>query len=68
MITVEVDEKRQKVSTPLGTGFIVYELPSGRVLVEFDHGDGHVFFREEVQVIPQRTKPCRQREFQRIAS
>lgn len=36
--------------TPLGRGKVVYEFPSGRVAVELENGDGHIFFREQVFV------------------
>lgn len=36
------------VFTPLGMGRIVFRLPDGSVLVEFDGGWGHLFRLEEV--------------------
>lgn len=42
--------------TPLGKGKVVYEFPSGRVAVELENGDGHIFFREQV-AIPQPSLP-----------
>lgn len=43
---------REIVVTPLGKGVLVYQLPEGRVLVEFPWGGGELFFREEIQVCP----------------
>lgn len=40
--------KGSKVFTPLGAGRVVYELPDGTLVVQFDHGSGHIFRPEEL--------------------
>ncbi len=37
-----------EVFTPLGRGKVVYLLPDSTVVVEFPHGGGQIFFREEL--------------------
>ena len=39
---------RKDVFTPLGRGRIVYELPDGTLVVEFEHGSGHIFRVDEL--------------------
>lgn len=43
-----ITERDDRVFTPLGRGRIVYTLPDGTVVVEFDHGSGHIFHPSEV--------------------
>lgn len=45
-----VCEPKKSVFTPLGRGSVVYVLPDGGLVVEFEHGSGHIFRPEELGV------------------
>jgi hypothetical protein len=38
----------REVYTYLGKGRIVYQLPNGTLVVEFEHGGGHIFMPSEL--------------------
>lgn len=38
----------REVYTPLGRGKVVYVLPDGHLLVQFEHGGGQIFTRDEL--------------------
>lgn len=44
----QVQFDKKDVFTPLGRGRIVYELPDGTLVVQFEHGSGHIFRADEI--------------------
>jgi hypothetical protein len=45
---LQEQEREKQVFTTLGKGRVVHQLQDGTLVVEFEHGGGHIFRPEEI--------------------